>query len=80
MAATEATMVYDVYAVFPEGNYLVASGTHREDCADFAEQVCRDLGQWPRGFATLTRGEHVIRGNLFSVADLKKRKKDEKTS
>lgn len=67
-------MTYDVYAMFTEGNYLIATGNDKEHCADVAERVCKKLNQWPMAFATLTRGEHTIRGPIFSFDDLKNRK------
>ncbi len=66
-------MTYDVYAMFKEGSYLVASATDSEHGLDFAERVCKKMGQWPMAFATLIRGEHVINGNIFNLEDLKNR-------
>lgn len=68
-------MTYDVYAMFREGSYLVTSSNDQSHGADFAERVCKELEQWPMAFATLTRGEHTIRGNIFSINDLKARSK-----
>jgi len=67
-------MTYDVYAMFTEGSYLVASGNDAEHTASMAERVCKSLNQWPMAFATLTRGEHTIKGSLFTVTDLKNRR------
>ena len=66
-------MTYDVYAMFTEGSYLVATSNDQQHGADVAERVCKELNQWPMAFATLTRGEHTIRGPIFSFDDLKKR-------
>ena len=66
-------MTYDVYAMFTEGSYLVATSNDQQHGADVAERVCKELNQWPMAFATLTRGEHTIRGPIFSFNDLKKR-------
>lgn len=66
-------MTYDVYAMFKEGSYLVASSNDQTHGADVAERVCKALNQWPMAFATLTRGEHVINGNIFGLNDLKTR-------
>jgi hypothetical protein len=68
-------MTYDVYAMFSEGSYLVASSNDANHGSVVAERVCKELGQWPMAFATLTRGEHTIRGNIFSFNDLKARSK-----
>jgi len=68
-------MTYDVYAMFREGSYLVASSNDANHGSVVAERVCKELGQWPMAFATLTRGEHTIRGNIFSFNDLKTRSK-----
>lgn len=67
-------MVYDIYAMFKEGSYLVATSNCADHGTNFAERVCQELGQWPMAFATLTRGEHTIRGEIFSLADLKNRR------
>lgn len=66
---------YDVYAMFPEGSYKVAEGNDANHAADFAERACKALNQWPMAFATLTRGEHTIRGPVFTFAQLKNRSK-----
>jgi len=66
-------MIYDIYAMFTEGSYLVASSNDAEHGAGLADRVCKELDQWPMAFATLTRGEHVIRGEIFTVQDLKRR-------
>lgn len=66
-------MIYDVYAMFSEGSYLVATSNCRDHGMETAERACRRLGQWPMAFATLTRGEHTIRGAIFSIEDLRKR-------
>jgi hypothetical protein len=66
-------MIYDIYAMFTEGSYLVVSSNDAEHGADLADRVCKELNQWPMAFATLTRGEHVIRGEIFTVQDLKRR-------
>lgn len=68
-------MTYDVYAMFSEGSYLVASSNDANHGSVVAERACKELGQWPMAFATLTRGEHTIRGNIFSFNDLKARSK-----
>lgn len=68
-------MTYDVYAMFSEGSYLVASSNDGDHCSDMAERVCKELGQWPMAFARLVRGEHTLKGNIFSVAELKARSK-----
>ncbi len=66
-------MTYDVYAMFKEGSYLVASSNDQTHGAAVAERVCKQLDQWPMAFATLSRGEHTLRGPIYTVADLKKR-------
>ncbi len=66
-------MVYEVYAMFREGSYLVATSNSAEHGSDFAERVCKAIGVWPMAFATLTRGEHALRGPIFSLNDLKAR-------
>ena len=66
-------MTYDVYAMFKEGNYLVASATDSEHGLDFAERICAEIGKWPNAFAALTRGEHTIRGPIFTLNELKAR-------
>lgn len=64
---------FDVYAMFPEGSYLVASSNDAEHGAEHAERVCRELAQWPQAFATLTRGEHTLAGAVRGIEDLKRR-------
>lgn len=66
-------MTYDVYAMFTEGAYLVASGNDQEHSTDMAERVCKKIGQWPMAIATLVRGEHVLNCKIFSFENLKKR-------
>ncbi len=66
-------MTYDVYAMFNEGAYLVASSNDQEHGATVAERVCKTVKQWPMAFATLTRGEHVLNCAIFGLEDLKKR-------
>lgn len=68
-------MTYDVYALFSEGSYLVASSNDANHGSVFAERVCKELGQWPNAFAVLTRGEASLKGNIFTVADLGVRSK-----
>lgn len=69
-------MTYDVYAMWPEGAYLVASSNHREHGANMAERVCKSMGHWPMGFATLTRGEHVLNCDVFNLEDLKRKERE----
>ena len=68
-------MTYDVYAMFSEGSYLVASSNDANHGSVVAERVCKELGQWPMAFAVLTRGEASLKGNIFTVAQLKARSK-----
>lgn len=68
-------MTYDVYAMFREGSYLVASSNDANHGSVVAERVCKELGQWPNAFAVLTRGEASLKGNIFTVAELKARSK-----
>ena len=68
-------MTYDVYAMFREGSYLVASSNDANHGSVVAERVCKELGQWPMAFACLTRGEASLKGNIFTVAELKARSK-----
>lgn len=68
-------MTYDVYAMFSEGSYLVASSNDVNHGSVMAERVCKELGQWPMAFAVLTRGEASLKGNIFTVAKLKARSK-----
>jgi hypothetical protein len=68
-------MTYDVYAMFREGSYLVASSSDQSHGLDFAERICKTIGEWPNAFATLTRGEHTLRGPIFTFNELKARSK-----
>lgn len=68
-------MTYDVYAMFREGSYLVASSNDADHGSVVAERVCKELGQRPMAFTTLIRGEHTLKGNVFSFKDLKARSK-----
>lgn len=67
-------MIYEVFAMYPEGAYKVAEGTDRDHCADFAERSCKAIGQWPYAFLTLIRGKNEINAKIFSFEDLKNRK------
>jgi hypothetical protein len=66
-------MTYDVYAIYPEGSYLVATATDQKHGTDFAEHILKGLGIVPMAVATLTRGEHTIRGEIFTFDDLYKK-------
>ena len=68
-------MTYQTYAMFPEGSYHVTTSNDREHGADLAERVCRELGAWPMAMATLTVGEHTLRGPIYNLDDLKRRSK-----
>ena len=63
-------MTYDIYAMFKEGAYLVASSNEHEHGMDTAEQVCKKIGTWPMGFAALIRGEHVLNCDIFTLKEL----------
>ena len=67
-------MTYDIYAVYSNGYYKVAEGNDADHATDLAERACKDIGQWPMAFAALVRGEHTIKGEIFSLNDLKNRK------
>ena len=67
-------MTYDVYAMYKEGSYLVASGNDSAHAEDLAHRVMRKLPVYPPAVATLVRDEHVIRGPIYSMADLKTRR------
>lgn len=66
-------MTYDVYAIYPEGSYLVATSTDRKHGMDFADDLLKGLGIGPVAVATLTRGEHIIRGEIFTFMDFYKK-------
>lgn len=66
-------MTYDVYAMFPEGSYLVATSNDLDHGMEHAERVCDQLGQWPMAFTALKRGEHSLKGNIFTLAQLSNR-------
>jgi hypothetical protein len=66
-------MTYDVYAMFLEGSYLIASSNDRDHGLNFAERICKEVGEWPNAFATLTRGVHTIRGPIFTLNEFKAR-------
>lgn len=68
-------MTYDVYAMFREGAYLVASTNDREHGLDFAERVCKSLDVWPMGFVSGARGELKLNCEIFSLNNLKVRSK-----
>jgi hypothetical protein len=67
-------MTYDVYAMYKDGSYLVASGNDSAHTEAVAERVMRELSEYPPAIATLIRGEHVIRGPIYSMEDLKTRR------
>ena len=64
-------MTYDVYAVMPNANYLVASGNDADHTTDMADRVLDSMGITPWGLATLVRGEHKINGTVLPVSELK---------
>lgn len=68
-------MVYDVYAMFREGCYLVCTSTDKEVGLDFAEEICKGLNIWPMGFVSGARGELKLNCEIFSLNDLKARSK-----
>lgn len=63
-------MTYDIYAMFSEGSYLVATSNDRDHGMETAERVCKQLGQWPMAIAALTRGEHTLKGKVFTLEAL----------
>lgn len=63
-------MTFDVYAIYPEGSYLIASSTDQKHGTDFTETILQKLGIVPMAVATLTRGEHTIRGAIFDFGAL----------
>lgn len=67
-------MTYDIYAVYPEGAYKVAESNNSDHGMDVAERVCKSIGEWPHAFASLIRGEHTMKCNIFTLEDLKNRK------
>jgi hypothetical protein len=67
-------MIYEVYAMFREGAYHVATGNNGEHAADLCARVCHQIGQWPMAIATLTRGEHILNCQIFTLDQLKTRK------
>jgi hypothetical protein len=67
-------MTYDIYAMFQEGAYLVATSNDQDHGMDTAERACKQLGQCPMAIATLTRGQHVLNCKIFTFNDLKNRK------
>jgi hypothetical protein len=66
-------MTYDVYAMYADGSYLVASGNDSAHTQDFAERVLRGRADYPMAIATLTRGEHSLRGPIYDMAALNRR-------
>lgn len=60
-------MTYDVYAVYPEGSYLVAESTDQKIGTEFAEAILEKFGIVPFAVATLTRGVHTLRGEIFDL-------------
>lgn len=66
-------MTYDVYAIFKEGAYLVASSNDQDHGMDTADRVCKQIGQWPMAMATLTRGVDELNCAIFGFEDLKRR-------
>ena len=46
-------MTYDIYAMFKEGAYLVASSNNSDHGMDVAEQVCKKIGTWPMALEDL---------------------------
>lgn len=69
-----ASHTYDIYAVYPEGAYKVAESNDAQHGMDCAERACKLINQWPYGFASLIRGQHVYNGQIFTFEDLKNRK------
>jgi hypothetical protein len=65
-------MVWNIYAHWPAGAYLVATSTDSEHGLDHAERVCQERGVWPHAFSAIIPGEHVIKGPLFELEDLPK--------
>jgi hypothetical protein len=63
-------MTYEIYALFPKGSYLVSVTNDAEFGLDGAEKFCKDHNIKPHGYASIIRGEHTIRGNVFTLNDL----------
>jgi hypothetical protein len=66
-------MTYDVYAMFPEGSYLVAHGNCHDHVLDTAKTVCEKMGVEPNGFFSGLRGELKLNCKTFTLKDLKVR-------
>ena len=60
-------MTYDVYAILPDCNVLVASGNDQKHVMDFADRMISKLRMKTLAVATLIREEHVIHGNNVSL-------------
>jgi hypothetical protein len=67
-------MTYDIYAIYKEGSYKVAESTHADHGMDLAARTCNQINQWPMAITAIIRGEHCIKGNLFTLDQLKNRK------
>ena len=63
-------MIYDAYAMFKEGSYLIAHGNSQEAVLDRAEQVCAEKGVCPMGFVAGRRGELKLNCEIFQLEDL----------
>lgn len=71
-------MTYEVYAMFPEGSYLVCTSTDQKHGQDFADHILKGLGITPHATATIIKGEHTLRGNIFTFDDLYKKYREAK--
>lgn len=66
-------MTYTVYAIFSEAAYQVATGNDQDHVMDFAERVCKKIGQWPNGFLCGDAKELKFNGKILQLQDLKQR-------
>ena len=66
-------MIYDAYAMFPEGSYRIAEGNCQEAVLDRAESVCAGLGVNPLGYVAGARGELKLNCKIFELKDLEVR-------
>ena len=66
---------YEVYAMYREGSYLVVTSNSIDHASDMAQRMRKTLSTYPMRFISRPRGEFTLRGNIFTVDQLKGRYK-----
>ena len=63
-------MTFQVFAMYPEGSYLVAESNDAAHADSHGDRVLKALGIVPHAVARIIKNEHTIKGDKFTIAQL----------